>query len=257
MITTEYTIPAGIRCSIGLVTDLHETEPTQLLELLRQAKPDMIAICGDTLERHSEGSDPRDLHEFGRLHRMMRSAALRFNAMLPGRQKQDRMMGTRRVYRFLTEAVQIAPVFMSRGNHEWYMLPEDREMLAKLGVTLLENEDCQWNGMRIGGLSPATDLQWLDEFSKKPGFKLLLCHHPEYYPKFLKGKNIDLILAGHAHGGQIRIGNQGVFSSGQGILPRYTKGVYHNKMVVSTGCANTAGFPRWGNPCELVLVHLR
>lgn len=51
---------------------------------------------------------------------------------------------------------------------------------------------------------------------------------------------IDLVLSGHAHGGQIRLFGQGLFAPGQGILPKYTSGVHEN-MIISKGLANTAG----------------
>lgn len=64
------------------------------------------------------------------------------------------------------------------------------------------------------------------------------------------------MLSGHAHGGQIRILGRGVFSPGQGLFPKYTKGIYEGRLVVSAGCSNTASIPRWGNPCEVVAIRL-
>lgn len=66
--------------------------------------------------------------------------------------------------------------------------------------------------------------------------------------------DIDLILSGHYHGGQIAIGNRGVYVSGQGLFPKYTGGCYDNKLVVSKGLYNTSWIPRIGNPEELVYV---
>ena len=50
--------------------------------------------------------------------------------------------------------------------------------------------------------------------------------------------------------------NHGIFAPDQGFLPRYHHGVYHGHMVVSAGCSNTSLLPRFGNPCEVVLVRL-
>ena len=88
-----------------------------------------------------------------------------------------------------------------------------------------------------------------------PGYKVLLCHHPEYYDK-LKSYPINLFLSGHCHGGQIRICNHGIFAPGQGLLPRYHHGVYDGRLVVSSGCANTASIPRFGNEPEVVVVRV-
>ena len=103
-------------------------------------------------------------------------------------------------------------------------------------------------------LRPQPELKWLKDFCAQPGYKILLCHHPEYRDRYLKDLPIDLILCGHAHGGQIRIAGQGLFAPGQGFLPRYTSGV-HGNMVISRGLANTARFiPRLGNPTEVVYL---
>ena len=104
--------------------------------------------------------------------------------------------------------------------------------------------------------TPPPDLRWLERFSAFQGFKLLLCHHPEYYPVYIKPLDIDIILSGHAHGGQWRLFGRGVFAPGQGLFPALTSGVYDNRLVVSRGLANTAGVPRIFNPTELVIVKL-
>lgn len=59
---TEYTLPATISTNvaiptIALVTDLHEHDPASVLQILRDAKPDVIAVAGDTLERHHRGEN--------------------------------------------------------------------------------------------------------------------------------------------------------------------------------------------------------
>jgi predicted MPP superfamily phosphohydrolase len=96
----------------------------------------------------------------------------------------------------------------------------------------------------------------LDAFSSVEGFKLLLCHHPEYYPRYIRERDIDLTLSGHAHGGQWQIVGRGIFAPGQGLFPRYTGGVYEGRLVVSRGLTNTVSVPRFGNPTELVRIHL-
>jgi len=70
---------------------------------------------------------------------------------------------------------------------------------------------------------------------------LLLCHRPVRAVRFASG--YDLAMAGHAHGGQWRVGRQGLYSPGQGVLPRYTSGLYRIEdkdvtLVVSRGLGN-------------------
>lgn len=93
------------------------------------------------------------------------------------------------------------------------------------------------------------DTEWLR--NSPDGYKILLCHHPEYYP--LIAPYADLIVAGHTHGAQWRFFGLGVFAPNQGWFPKYSKGKY-DKMIVSAGLTNTTWVPRINNPCELVIV---
>lgn len=260
-ILTEYTMTAGLPKSLtlGFLADLHEQEPGEALRLLRMKKPDLILVAGDTFERHEMGHDPRDKSDYGIMARVARRVFITLDDLMElvlGEREHD----SEYAYQFFREAGKIAPVFLSLGNHEWYLLPEDLKNIREAGVRLLDNSDCKISlkGMqiRIGGLSSAADLEWLEEYCRKDGYKILLCHHPEYYERYLKGKEIHLILSGHAHGGQIRIGNRGLYSPGQGLFPEYTKGIYDDKLVVTTGCSNTTSVPRLGNPCEVVSIRL-
>ncbi len=91
------------------------------------------------------------------------------------------------------------------------------------------------------------------------GFKILLSHHPEYWEKYIRGKNIDLTVSGHAHGGQWCFLGRGVYAPGQGLMPKYTHGIYKNAgevLAVSRGMTNTVPIPRFGNPCEIVFINL-
>ena len=193
---------------------------------------------------------------------------------------------------FLSVCASIAPTFLSLGNHEWMVDEEDLRLLSSTGVTVLDNEWVAKDGLVIGGLAsgyvtdyrvfrstqpaqpryprqetisgiggavaasrhkPETD--WLPSFTSQPGYKIILSHHPEYY-HFIPA-SVDLILSGHAHGGQIRMYNPfkrewiGTWSPGQGWWPRYTKGVYEGRLVVSAGLSNTTWVPRLFNPTEV------
>lgn len=135
------------------------------------------------------------------------------------------------------------PFFRFRRKHEW--IAAEEAQLPKI------YPDRTYEPMT---LKPRPDLGWLKDFEQQDGFKILLCHHPEYRDRYLKDMKIDLILSGHAHGGQIRIAGQGLFAPGQGLLPKYTAGM-HGNMIISRGLSNTASFiPRLGNPTEIVYL---
>ncbi len=194
---------------------------------------------------------------------------------------------------FLRSCASIAPTFLSLGNHEWMVDAEDLRLLSSTGVTVLDNEwrsitigakeiviagltsgyvtdyrffraesgssDRYPRQESISGIGGAVharehkpETEWLEEYCSTPGYHILLSHHPEYYP--LIPDSIDLILSGHAHGGQWRFFNRGVFAPGQSWWPRYTKGVYEGRLVVSAGLSNTTWVPRLFNPTEVVYI---
>ena len=111
----------------------------------------------------------------------------------------------------------------------------------------------------LGGFSSAArpDPAFLADFAAQDGFRLLMCHHPEYYPRYVADFDIDLTVAGHAHGGQVQLRGRGLYAPGQGLLPRMTHGFYDgNRLLVSRGMTNSTWAPRISNPCEMILLHL-
>lgn len=157
--------------------------------------------------------------------------------------------------------------------------------LKNLGVYTLKNEffSINVNGEKINILglsegSKTTSLSRYDKifhtyhhdgyesllkrFEKMDGYKILLSHYPEKFS--LKGDyhkyGFDLMLAGHAHGGQFILPFVGgLFAPGQGILPKFYGGLYKsdkNSLVVSRGLGNS-GFPlRLFNRPDVVKITL-
>ena len=84
--------------------------------------------------------------------------------------------------------------------------------------------------------------------------------NPEFIEKYKKA-GADLVLCGHAHGGQFRIPFAGgLWSPGQDFFPEYDSGIYiedNTQMVVSRGLGNSR-FPfRVNNRPEIVVVELQ
>lgn len=234
--------------AIALLADLHERPAGPVFDSLRTRRPDIICIAGDM-----------------------------FQGSLPDNED----LAAERVVPVLKTCAAIAPTFLSLGNHEWILSPKDMQLLRSTGVHVLDNCWMEWQGIFIGGITSAVVTNyrryssvsgekypknpphimerakfpktWIQDFCNQSGFKILLCHHPEYYPRYLADLPIDLVLSGHAHGGQWRIFNRGVFAPGQGLFPKLTSGV-HDRLVISRGLANTAPFPRFFNPTELVYI---
>jgi len=234
---------AGFR--IAQISDLHGKEfgrdQKRLLDLLRKEKPDIIVLTGDFIDSYHRSSDP----------------AL---ALVRG-------------------AVQIAPVFWVPGNHEAQLPTSYSKLRSRLilsGVTVLENSEATITRgnqtIRIAGI-----LDPLFVLSKRLGigsavvresikvalggkpfedeFVILLSHRPEYFGEYMES-GVDLVLSGHAHGGQWRFFGQGVYAPDQGLFPEYTAGAYREggvTMVVSRGLGNV--FPvRIANRPDLVIV---
>lgn len=231
----KYEIKAGLSSPLtaAVVADLHSSEHGELLEKLGELSPDMILCPGDTLHRASPD-------ESGLV--------------------------------FLREAAKLCPTFCSIGNHEVKHGKDIRENIRATGAILLDNDAVGFHGVTLGGLSsgytvesaqgrlkktPPPNLSALDGFFAASGFKILLSHHPEYYPKYLKDKNVDLIISGHAHGGQWRLLGHGIFAPGQGLFPKYTSGLYDGKLLVSRGLSNHTCIPRIFNKPEIIIINLK
>lgn len=233
MIRTQYfkvALSVSRPLRIAVASDIHATKDfLRIVEELKQIKPDFTVIPGDLCHYADDCRIPLE---------------------------------------FLKEAVQISPVYYSFGNHE---RNTDESVFENIdGVHLLNDKYEVFGDVIIGGLrsgfrgqaenavmeTPVPNLDFLDEFESLSGVKLLLCHHPEYYPKYLRDRNVDLIFSGHAHGGQWRFFGRGVFAPGQGLFPKYTNGLYDDKLMVSPGLANTVIVPRFFNPRSLMIVDI-
>ena len=263
---TRYTVDSGQHLErpvrIAHVSDLHERNCDDIIEMIKSEHPDLILITGDTFERY----DNRPQYEFERrpLKRLIISFLHYSNYLLtflmPNRAKADE----ENVRRFLQCAVTIAPVYISLGNHEEKLLYRDYRFLDEIGITLLDNADIEMAvrdfRFLLGGMSCWDYEDWLSAFIGKSGYKILMCHKPNLYTELLVDSGIDLTLSGHTHGGQILTGKKGAgfFVPGQGLFGKYAHGSFFDgKLIVSSGCANTVVCPRFFNPRELVMIEVK
>ena len=239
------------KIKFAVVSDLHSRADSKVeivIEILKNDRPDYILMPGDIFER------------------------------LDGSETEHKSAG----FELLKKSAEIAPVFYSIGNHEnggicsWNALkwlhieciPKyydecEIQKIADTGTEILDDRFVTRDGIAFGGLSSGLinrerlpNLEWLDEFCAQDHLKVLLCHHPEYYKKYLYKKDIDLIVSGHAHGGQWRIFGRGVFAPGQGLFPKYTSGVHDGRLVISKGIKPSGRIPRIFNTPEVVIVEI-
>jgi len=117
----------------------------------------------------------------------------------------------------------------------------------------------------IGMDEMANSIESIDEimkdFEKSNNFKIVLSHYPENFPKYYSNYDIDLVLSGHAHGGQFNIPFiGGLYAPGQGFFPKYYKGVYSQNnvnLVVSRGLRNGVIPLRVFNYPDIVVINLK
>ena len=185
---------------------------------------------------------------------------------------------------------RIAPVYYINGNHE-LALPEQRttefyEELRQMGVTVLFDQSAvlEKDGQQIHlvGISeytlydskastkrtstdydPSVITNMIDRLTEgidADEFTILLVHEPQFLEAYADEK-VDLIFAGHAHGGQIRLPfTEGLFAPGQGVFPKLTSGMHkegNTTMVISRGLGNSVFPLRLFNRPEIVVVDLK
>ena len=246
--TVEYTITSDkitnpIR--IALVTDLHSCRygknQKTLIDAVVKQNPDIVLLGGDI-----------------------------FDDKIPDENTELFLAGISGKY----------PCYYVTGNHEYWSRRVDEmlDILRKYNVTILDgkSETVEVNNQKIS-ISGIDDpdanfytgkvegfYAQLDEINQTKDnslYTILLAHRPSYANKYLD-YNFDLVLSGHAHGGQWRIPFllNGVFAPDEGFFPKYAGGQYdfpNGKMIVSRGLAReSTRVPRIFNRPELVIVNL-
>ncbi len=251
MILRTLPVPAPIEATLAVCADFHsvyrDMRLDDTLRLLEGAKPDFILCPGDLFSVCNESGEIKGC----------------FN---------ENGLG------FLRRAAGIAPTYFSLGNHERALLPEHFPVIADTGAVILNNTSERRGEIVFGGytsayhgvsgkhVKPAPDPAFPARFGRERGYKILLSHHPEYWESCIRGSGIDLTVSGHAHGGQWRFFDRGVYAPGQGLFPKYTSGLYSDRnekdggreyLAVSRGMTNSQRFiPRFFNPCEILILKL-
>lgn len=235
----------GESLNIVLAADLHShiygENQSKIIELIAAEKPDLIALAGDI----ADDKNPV------------------WGAEL-----------------FLRGIKDIAPVYYVTGNHEFRSghIKGIKKLFKKYKVNILEHSyrkimirDTQ---LAIGGVddpfitkysNPKFDWekkmqQAFVNLDKYDGYKILLSHRPERIKAYSKTP-FDLVLSGHAHGGQVRVPFilNGLLAPNQGLFPKYAGGIYKHKNfihIVSRGISYHFFRPRVINPPEVVVIKI-
>lgn len=170
---------------------------------------------------------------------------------------------------FCSEIVKIAPVLAVSGNHE-ELFPDYEKwktILKKHGIKILDNESIEIKDVVFVGVKTEEiyDERMVEDIKNISSKKIvLLAHKPELFEKYYNRNNKnnpDIVLCGHAHGGQWRLFNRGLFAPQQGLLPKYTSGIYQSKecktvMLVSRGLGHCAIPIRFNNSFHMPVIEI-
>lgn len=242
---SSHKLPAAFdHYKIAVVSDLHNKEiqkgSKKRMDLIEKEDPDIIAITGDIIDS-------------GRMD----------------------MEAAKRV---VNKLAAIAPCYYVTGNHEAWIggqYQEVEQMLLDAGVVVLHdravklnenNETIQLIGLddpdftdRDASVQESMLRTKLEEMNLTQEYSILLSHRPECFQAYVSA-NMDLVLSGHAHGGQFRVPFiGGLVAPNQGFFPKYDAGKYskgNTTMIVSRGVGNSIIPIRFNNRPEIVVVEL-
>lgn len=240
------------RVRIVQLTDLHNSEfgenNSKLVERVAAQQPDLILITGDLLNQDTERTDIATT--------------------------------------LISGLKDIAPVYVSFGNHESGYEKKYgtdlRALYTEAGAIVLEYDwmDITVKGqqIRLGGLygyclpgellktgeARKNECAFLEEFQDTEDLTVLLCHMPVCWQinGSLDSWDVDLVFAGHAHGGQVIIpGIGGLWSPDRSWFPGREQGLYWSKdgekvLVLSRGLGNREKIPRFNNTPEILVAEI-
>lgn len=228
---------------IAEIADLHNHDwSNRLISCLAKEEPDIIVITGDFVD----------------------SSHTDFDISME----------------FINQAKEIAPIYYVTGNHEAWLenYPELEKRLIDSGVHMMDDK-AEWlekGNSKINligiqdpdfverdtfeGIQQSIVTSKLTPLLNHDYYNIVLCHRPELFDGYVETQ-ADLVITGHAHGGQVRIPFVGgLIAPNQGFFPKFTEGVYHQRqtdMVVSRGLGNSVIPVRINNMPELVMITLK
>lgn len=228
------------------LSDLHDnTDIEHIVSLVRENNPDMIVTTGDMFD----ASRP-DLKNTISLYQQLR-------------------------------ADTDYPIFYITGNHETgkpELLATLCAELSNLNVTVLQNEcvPITVNGNDLNVIGFDNNAKYSAKLMENiqadnSRYNVVLCHFPENFDKLLTSEELyygqslpfdmNLILSGHAHGGQLRLAGYGLYAPNQGLFPQWTSGIHSltdsESLIISRGLGNSSFPIRINNNPEIVVVDIK
>lgn len=222
----------GPAVRVGLLSDLHFGSPgapiEAALDALNAARPDVVVLLGDFV-----------------IHGVVGGRFQEPEAAAPALARLKAPLG----------------VYAVLGNHDWWHGGEQvRAALEKAGIKVLENESADLGAFRLAGLA--------DEWTRRPDAAKVLkrsrkpvlaaTHGPDVFPDLPEG--FALVVAGHTHGGQVRLPIIGRPMVPSRYGQRYAAGLIEEngrKLFVTVGVGTSILPVRFGVRPEAVVLSLR
>lgn len=235
-----------------MLSDLHNyqygRDNSELLSAIDRAAPDMVVLAGDMITASRKEKFEKTLS-------------------------------------FLKTLREKYPVYYAYGNHEQKLVlykgtygdmgERYAAGLQKAGIEPLHNAHITLpdRGIAIYGLE--LERAYFQRFTKKmmpkdylegllgkrdeACYTVLLAHNPDYFPEYA-GWGAELVLAGHVHGGIVRVPFLGgLISPALRLFPKYDGGIYAEggaRMALGRGIGTHSPKVRMFNPAELLVIEL-
>lgn len=238
-------------CRAVVLTDLHNKRygrnNEMLIAAIREQNPDFVLIAGDMLTAK------------------------------PGESLDVALQ-------LLKELKKDYPIYYGNGNHEYRlklypetygkMAQEYGQALREMGIAPLANSHVELTQYGLNIYGAEIDRKYYRRFRHKEMpvdylknilgqaggelYTVLLAHNPDYFPQYAAW-GADLVLAGHAHGGVVRVPvlGKGVISPSLLPFPKYDGGIFREEnavMILSRGLGMHTIHVRLFNPAELWVV---
>ncbi|MBQ7923399.1 MAG: metallophosphoesterase [Clostridia bacterium] len=247
---------------IALVTDLHSCKygegQTELIEAVAAQNPDVVFLVGDIFDDVLDDTNT-ELFLAGIADKYPCYYVTGNHEYWGGRYRFDNQMAILEKYNIpmLSGEVETLTVngetisLCGVNDPDAYMVETDMESNPEEYIRAQTNKESSF----------IEQLVYVSESASDDTYTILLSHRPEYYKTYTE-YDFDLVLCGHAHGGQWRIPLllNGLYAPHQGIFPKYAGGRYDAEdmtMIVSRGLAReTTRVPRIFNRPELVVIEL-
>ena len=238
--------------TLAVISDLHGHEfgrdNEALAERIKGQSPDLILMDGDFLNADSDNADiPCDL---------------------------------------IRRLIKTAPVYYALGNHELSYIenghPELVDELQESGAVVLDKEyvdlEVRGTAIRLGGMydyafgldgsnsaaaAPEDVKTFMEDFQDTERLKIMMSHRPD---SFIFGDassywDVDLVISGHDHGGQVVIPFLGgIYGGDQGWFPEYVHGMYQKDemhLFVTSGLgSHDQMLKRFNNFPEIAIIKI-